>query len=56
MKIHTATLIAGILFFTVGATLFYFSNTTDKVFALGPNLLTGGLFTIIVSLLAKTKA
>lgn len=56
MKSHTATLITGAIFVVAGFFITLSMEPAARWFSIGPNLLTGGLFVIVVSLLVKAKA
>lgn len=55
MKVHTATLVAGIIFLLVGLFAWYKYDAIDKMFALGVNLMGTGMGIIVISLLVKLK-
>jgi hypothetical protein len=55
MKIHTATMIAGIIFIIVGTAIWWKYDVAEKMFSLGVNLMAAGIGIIFISVLAKFK-
>jgi uncharacterized membrane protein len=55
MKVHTASLITGILFIIAGALLWWKYDATTKWFSLASSFIVTGLAIVLVSLLAKIK-
>lgn len=55
MKVHTASLITGILFIIVGTLLWWKFEVMDKWFSLASSFIVTGLAVVTVSLFVKLK-